>query len=174
MRQELKGDTLAEAKPEDVTCSEFLQICKANVFLKKKTRNITTKYHHFHHKINTTNNHNKKSKTQIGYRNIIKEKEGRNRGTKEKTKKPSSNTAIAEPDHIVIFSRRAITSPPPSQPRAPPDLPLATPPSLSGVPPPLSLSLVLLALRFHLLLFYFVCFIIYSFIMDCKKEGGEI
>jgi hypothetical protein len=106
----------------------------------------------------------KKSKTQIGYRNRIKKKEEGNRGTKEKTKKPSPNTAVAEPDHIVISGRRSITSPPPSQPRAPPDLPLATPPSLSGVPPPLrisslSLSLVLLALCFHLLLFYFVCFI---------------
>jgi hypothetical protein len=40
MRQELKGDTLAEAKPEDVTCSEFLQICKANVFLKKKNETL--------------------------------------------------------------------------------------------------------------------------------------
>jgi hypothetical protein len=38
MSQELKGDTLAEAKLEDITCSEFLQICKANVFLKKKKK----------------------------------------------------------------------------------------------------------------------------------------
>jgi hypothetical protein len=82
----------------------------------------------------------KKSKTQIGYRNRIKEKEGGNRGTKEKTKKPSPNTAIVEHDHVVISGRRAITSPPPSQPRVPPDLPLATPPSLSGVPPPLRIS----------------------------------
>jgi hypothetical protein len=55
MRQELKGDTLAEAKPEDVTCSEFLQICKANVFLKKKT----TKHYHRIPPLPSQNQHHK-------------------------------------------------------------------------------------------------------------------
>jgi hypothetical protein len=55
MRQELKGDTLAEAKPEDVTCSEFLQICKANVFLKKKK----TKHYHKIPPLPSQNQHHK-------------------------------------------------------------------------------------------------------------------
>jgi hypothetical protein len=56
MRQELKGDTLAEAKPEDVTCSEFSQICKANVFLKKKT---TKHYHRIPVPLPSQNQHHK-------------------------------------------------------------------------------------------------------------------
>jgi hypothetical protein len=61
MRQESNDDTLAEEKPEDVTYSQFLQICRANIFLQKK-KTSTTKYHHFHHQIRTTNTLIKKTK----------------------------------------------------------------------------------------------------------------
>jgi hypothetical protein len=43
---------------------------------KKKKKTSTTKYHHFHHQIRTTNTHNQENKTQTGYRNKTKEKEG--------------------------------------------------------------------------------------------------
>jgi hypothetical protein len=50
-------------------------------------------------------------------------------GEREDEIEPLPNTAVDEPDQIVSSGRRAITSLPPSQPRASPDLPLAATPS---------------------------------------------
>jgi hypothetical protein len=138
---------------------------KQMFFLKKKQQNITTKYHHFHHKINTTNNHNQ-------------EKQNTNRLQKQNQRERRRKQGNEREDEKTIAKRRRRRTRPHRHLRLPLNHLAPTVAATSAAGPPsrnasfplrrsttspyllsLFLSVVLLALCFHLLLFYFVCFI---------------